>query len=125
MAIQKIIEVKNQKIGLIGTAPIDMHERLTHPAYHEDCHIDEIEETIDDIQEEVDNLKNQGINKIILLSHIGLKNDQLVAQKTSGIDVILSGHTHELIKDIKEGIKVNVFYILLKYAFYPEFSALV
>ena len=104
----KIIEIKGQKIGLLGTAPIDMHERLTHPAYHADCHIDEINDTINDIQEEVNNLKNQGINKIILLSHIGLKNDQLVAQNTSGIDVILSGHTHELIKDIKEG--KNLFY---------------
>ena len=104
----KVIEVNGEKIGLLGTAPMDMHERLTHPSYHADCHIDKLDDTINDIQEEVDNLKKQGINKIILLSHIGLKNDQIVAQKTSGIDVILSGHTHELIRDIKEG--KNLFY---------------
>lgn len=104
----KIVEVKGEKIGLIGTAPMDMHERLTHPNYHTDCHIDELEDTIKDVQEEVDNLRSKGINKIILLSHIGLKNDKILAQNTEGIDVILSGHTHELIRDIKDG--ENLFY---------------
>ena len=99
----KIVEVKGEKIGLLGTAPMDMHERLTHPTYHLDCHIDNLEDTIKDIQREVDILKDKGVNKIILLSHIGLKNDQEVAKKTDGIDVILSGHTHELLRDIEDG----------------------
>ena len=60
----KIVEVNGEKIGLIGTAPMDMHERLTHPAYHEDCHIDELEDTIEDIQKEVNNLKKQGVNNV-------------------------------------------------------------
>ena len=34
--------------------------------------------------------------------------DKIIAQNTSGIDVILGGHSHELIKGVKEG--ENLFY---------------
>ena len=99
----EIVEVNGEKIGLLGTAPIDMLDRLTHPAYHTDCHVDPLDESIKDIQSEVNNLKQKGINKIVLLSHLGLKKDKEVAQKTDGIDVIISGHSHELIEGINEG----------------------
>ena len=98
-----IVDVKGEKIGLIGASPVDMFERATHPDYHKDCTVDDLEDTIEDIQEEIDDLKEQGINKIVLLSHLGYKRDRVVAQNTQGIDVIVGGHTHELIKDIKEG----------------------
>ena len=98
----KIVNVKGEKIGLLGTAPMDLLDRLTHPAYHTDCHIDNLEDSINDIQKEVDKLKQQGINKIVLLSHLGYKKDKQVAEKTNGIDVILSGHSHELVEGIKE-----------------------
>ena len=103
-----IVDVKGEKIGLIGACPMDMLERLTHPSYYADCSVDDLDDTIEDIQEEVDKMKEQGINKIILLSHMGHKRDKIVAQNTNGIDVIIGGHTHELIKDIKEN--ENLFY---------------
>lgn len=103
-----IVEVKGEKIGIVGASPIDMFERATHPNYHTDCYIDEMEDTIEDIQEEIDELKEKGINKIFLVSHLGHLRDKIVAQNTDGIDVIVGGHTHELIKDIKEG--ENLFY---------------
>lgn len=98
-----IVEVKDEKIGLVGASPIDMFERATHPAYHTDCYVDELDDTIEDIQKEVDKLKKQGVNKIFLLSHLGHERDKSVAQRTEGIDVIIGGHTHELVRDIKEG----------------------
>lgn len=104
----KIVEVKGEKIGLLGASPMDMLERLTHPDYHKDMHINSLDETIEKIQNEVDDLKARGINKIILLSHLGNKKDKRVAQETEGIDVIIGGHTHEIIRDIKEG--ENFFY---------------
>ncbi len=104
----KVVEVKGEKIGLLGTAPMDLLDRLTHPNYHTDCHVDDLDDSIEDIQEEVNNLKSKGINKIVLLSHLGLKKDKKIAKETDGIDVIIGGHTHELVKDIKEG--ENLFY---------------
>ena len=98
-----VVDVKGQKIGIIGACPMDMLERLTHPNYYADCSIEDLDDTIELIQEEVENLKEQGINKIILLSHLGYKRDKVVARNVDGIDVIIGGHTHDLIKDIKEG----------------------
>ncbi len=98
-----IIEVKGEKIGIVGATPIDLFERVTHPAYHNDCFVEELEDSIEDIQEEIDKLKKEGVNKIFLLSHMGLDTDKIVAQNTDGIDVIIGGHTHELVKDINEG----------------------
>ena len=103
-----ITTVKGEKIGLIGTCPLDMFARTTHPNYHKDCYVNDLEDTIELIQKEIEKIKEQGVNKIILLSHLGHSNDIAVAQKTEGIDVIISGHTHELFKDIKEG--ENLFY---------------
>lgn len=101
-----IVEVKGEKIGLIGASPMDMLERLTHPNYYADSHMDDLEDTIDEIQDEIDDLKEQGVNKIVLLSHLGYKTDKIVAHNTDGIDVIIAGHTHELFKDIKEGVNL-------------------
>ncbi len=103
-----IVDVKGEKIGLVGASPVDMFERATHPDYHKDCSVDSLEDTLEDIQDEVNELKEQGVNKIVLLSHLGHKRDRIVAQQTEGIDVIVGGHTHELVEDIKDG--ENLFY---------------
>ena len=99
----KIIEINGSRIGLLGTAPIDLLDRLTHPSYHTDCHVDKLEESINDIQTEVNNLREQGIDKIVLLSHMGYKKDKEIAKNTEGIDIIIGGHSHELVEGINEG----------------------
>lgn len=98
-----VIEIKGEKVGIIGAAPIDLNKRVTHPTYHENCSVDELDESVEDIQKEVENLKKQGINKIILLSHMGNLADKITAVATEGIDVIVGGHTHELKQGIIEG----------------------
>jgi 5'-nucleotidase len=45
-------------------------------------------------------LKQQGINKIIALTHIGFDNDVLLAQKVSDIDIIIGGHSHTSVGNI-------------------------
>ncbi len=98
-----IVDIKGEKVGLIGTTPVDLTQRATHPDYHKDCTAHDLDTTTKLIQHEINELKKQGINKIILLSHLGLERDKEVAKKTDGIDVIIGGHTHELLKGIEEG----------------------
>ncbi|MCQ2754825.1 MAG: 5'-nucleotidase C-terminal domain-containing protein [bacterium] len=107
LAKSTIVEVNGEKIGLIGASPIDMFSR-TNPIYHTDCYLDDLDKTINEVQEEVNKLEKQGVNKIFLLSHLGQNPDKKIAQETNGIDVIIGGHTHELVKGIKEG--ENLFY---------------
>ncbi len=106
---KSVIEEHNgQKYGIIGIAPPDMAERVKLNDSVKDIKIDDFNTTIKKVQDEVDKLRGQGINKIIVLSHSGLKSDMELAQNTSGIDVILGAHTHDLITGIKEG--ENLFY---------------
>lgn len=39
-------------------------------------------------------LRQQGINKIVLLSHVGYPRDKEIAAAVGGIDVIVGGHSH-------------------------------
>ena len=108
--IQKstIEERDGQKFGIIGVAPSDMAERVKLNDSMKDIKIDDFDTTIRKVQEEVNNLRSKGINKIILLSHSGLKQEKKIAQETEGIDIIIGGHSHEMVKDIKQG--ENLFY---------------
>ncbi|MGB2142455.1 MAG: bifunctional metallophosphatase/5'-nucleotidase, partial [Candidatus Puniceispirillaceae bacterium] len=83
-----ILSVGGQKIGLIGITPEDNHDLaspgkniiFTAPAKA--------------VQAEVDKLTKAGINKIILLSHSGFDIDLDIARQTTGIDVIVGGHSN-------------------------------
>ncbi len=103
------VEVCNgNKYGIIGTSPIDLYKRSKVGVLQKEVQVDKVKETIQDIQKEADKLQKQGINKIILLSHLGYTLDKIVANQTQGIDVILGGHSHDLLLDVKEG--ENLFY---------------
>ncbi|WP_312809624.1 5'-nucleotidase C-terminal domain-containing protein, partial [Agrobacterium cavarae] len=45
----------------------------------------------------VKELQDQGVNKIVLLSHVGYVRDQEIAREVDGIDVIVGGHSHTLL----------------------------
>ena len=87
-----IQEVNGNKYGIIGVSPVDLFSRLKYGKLFEDLKIDGIESTIKDVQTEVNKLKEQGVNRIILLSHVGFGYDQKIAKETEGIDIILGGH---------------------------------
>ena len=104
-----IVEERNgHKYGIIGTSPIDLSSRSKAGIIHRDIKVSKTKETVQDVQNEVNKLQQQGINKIILLSHLGYTLDKIIANQTQGIDVILGGHSHDLIFDVKEG--KNLFY---------------
>jgi 5'-nucleotidase/UDP-sugar diphosphatase len=58
-----------------------------------------MKDTTQSAREAVAELSRQGVNKIILLSHLGFPSDQDLAARVPGIDVIVSGHTDTLMGD--------------------------
>lgn len=50
-------------------------------------------------QNAVDALAAEGVNKIILLTHIGYEADTEVAQAVSGVDVVVGGHTNTFLSN--------------------------
>ena len=97
-ALQKstVIEKNGEKIGLIGLTPEDTHE-LASPG-------DNIVfgDPVEAVQAEVNRLTEMGVNKIIVLSHSGFGVDQRVAKETTGVDVIVGGHSNTLLSNTQE-----------------------
>ena len=96
--IQKsvIIEQAGEKIGLIGLTPQDTDE-LASPGPNV-VFLDPSSA----VQAEVDKLTAIGVNKIIVLSHSGYLVDQAVAANTTGVDVIVGGHSNTLLSNTNE-----------------------
>lgn len=101
-------EQNGTKYGVIGLMPFDFFFHLSDPELYEDFDIKQIDKTIPLVQAEIDKMKEQGIDKIVVLSHCGYSDDVELAKSIEGIDVIVGGHTHDLIKGIKEN--KNLFY---------------
>ena len=47
-------------------------------------------------------MSSLGINKIILLSHLGYAQDMALATQVSGVDIIIGGHSHSLLGDAQQ-----------------------
>lgn len=96
LAKSTVIEKGGEQIGLIGLTPQDTHE-LASPG-------DNItfSDPVAAVQGEVDLLIARGVNKIIVLSHSGYGVDQKVAAETTGVDVIVGGHTNTLLSNTNE-----------------------
>lgn len=54
------------------------------------------------LKEAVTEIEGQGIDKIVLLSHVGYVKDQEIAAAVDGIDVIVGGHSHTLLSNTDE-----------------------
>lgn len=52
-------------------------------------------------QANIDAFRSSGINKIILVTHVGYREEVELAGKLKGVDVIVGGHSHTLLGDIK------------------------
>lgn len=49
-------------------------------------------------------MKEQGVDIIIVLSHCGLDVDYIIAKQAGpDVDVIVGGHSHTYMYDVKEG----------------------
>ena len=88
-----VIEVGGEQLGVIGlTMP------QNHRWYRYEPRITNINPK-DAVQAEVDKLTGEGVNKVILLSHYGYGGDLSMAAATTGVDVIVGGHSHTLLSN--------------------------
>jgi 5'-nucleotidase len=71
-----------QKIGIIGATPGSSAAVAARA-----------------IQKAVDELEARGIFRVVLLSHLGLELDILVASRVRGLGIIVGGHSHSLLGD--------------------------
>lgn len=88
-----IFTVAGEKVGVIGVSTPDT-AWSSSPGPNV-TFTDPIEAT----RAAVSQLSAQGVNVIIVLSHLGWDKDLVLAQSVTGIDVIVGGHSHTLPKD--------------------------
>lgn len=85
-----MIEKPGVKIGVIGIAS-PIIDKLMPKHFSEGIYFTNGDEQL---PEQISELKNQNADLIVVLSHLGFPQETKLAKKTEGIDIILSGHTH-------------------------------
>ncbi len=91
LAKSTVVEQGGERIGLIGLTPEDTDE-LAAPGPNVT-----FSDPIAAVQGEVGRLTAEGVTKIVVLSHSGYRVDLAVAEGTTGVDVIVGGHTNTLL----------------------------
>lgn len=91
-----IKEINGESVGIFGLVLDNMHD-ISSP--DKDT---QFQPMIASAQRTVDTLKKKGVNKVIMVTHIGLQNDQAVAKAVNGIDLIVGGHSQTFLGDINE-----------------------
>ncbi|MHA1474656.1 MAG: bifunctional metallophosphatase/5'-nucleotidase [Promethearchaeota archaeon] len=89
-----ILEINNVKILLIGVT-------ASSPSYNEFYKLFNMitKDPIEEIHRVLSNYKNHEFNLIILISHLGLKFDKIIAKEFPSINIIIGGHSHDTLKE--------------------------
>jgi 2',3'-cyclic-nucleotide 2'-phosphodiesterase (5'-nucleotidase family) len=86
-----IKELEGLKVGIIGIAATIV-DKVMPPKFSEGIYFTLGNEELPGY---IDKLKSEGkVDLIVVLSHLGFPQDVKLAQEVSGIDVLLSAHTH-------------------------------
>src|SRR5690606_10133660 len=89
-----VVEIGGEKIGIIGATTEDTPEIASTGDI-------EFHDVIQYVRGASEALDAAGVNKIILLSHIGYTVDLEVAAALPLVDVIVGGHSHSLLGDME------------------------
>lgn len=81
-------EFGDQKVAVVSVLATDTNETSSPGADIT------FEDEITYLKKAVTELQGQGVNKIVVLSHVGYVKDQAIAAAVDGIDVIVGGHSH-------------------------------
>lgn len=105
-----IKNIGGQKVGIIGIDVVKKTKESSSPG-------DDIKFTdeVETARKYAKELQDQGINKIILLSHAGYEKNVEIGEKVDGIDLIISGDTHYLL-----GKEFEQFGLVPEKADYPK-----
>ena len=86
-----ILKYGEERVGVIGlVTPDTAFISSPGPGVH-------FGDVVDTARKYVRELEGEGIDKIILLTHIGYENDRKLAGAVAGVDVIVGGHSHTLL----------------------------
>lgn len=88
-----VIERSGERIAVIGLITEELSE-ISSPSPET-----LVLPVVETAQRKIDSLGTLGIDKVILLTHIGYENDLQLASSLRGADLIVGGHSHTLLGD--------------------------
>ena len=88
-----IVEREGQKIGILGVTTTELPD-ISSPGPNV-----AVANPVTSVQATVDALAAQGVDKIVLLSHLGYDVDLTLAAAVNGVDVIVGAHSHTFLYD--------------------------
>ena len=91
-----IKEINGEKVGVIGATT------ETTPLITISVGKAVFNDAAQSVRRQVEALNALGINKIILLSHLGYIQDKLLASSVAGLDIVVGGHSHSLLGEKDE-----------------------
>jgi len=80
-----------ERIGIVGAITPTL-PTISSPGPN--IHLRDLNQSV---QAEVDALTQAGVNKIVLLTHVGYEEEQQLARTLHNVDVIVGGHSHTLL----------------------------
>ena len=83
-----VLDVNGLQVGIVSALATDTVETSSPGANVI------FQDEIDALQADVDALTDQGVDIVIAVNHVGLPMDMAIAEATTGIDVIVGGHSH-------------------------------
>jgi 2',3'-cyclic-nucleotide 2'-phosphodiesterase (5'-nucleotidase family) len=86
----QLLELGPVRLGLVGlTATSDFYSSFHARSYQPEAIVAEL----------VQHLREAGANVFAVLSHLGLDGDKKLAQSVDGIDLIVGGHSHDVLEE--------------------------
>ncbi|CDU15410.1 bifunctional metallophosphatase/5'-nucleotidase [Vibrio coralliirubri] len=108
-------EFDGEKVAIFGLS-IDKMAGIANPDIDTP-----FENALETAKATIEQIHQAGINKVVLLSHLGYEADLELAANVSGIGVIVGGHSHRLqgdfsdiglVKDDEYGVKIGDTYVV-------------
>lgn len=87
---RRVFERGGLKVGVIGLA-CPIVDKTMPPSFSEGLRF---EIGVEECRHHVTALRDEGVDLVVVLSHLGFPQDVQLAGDVDGIDVIVSGHTH-------------------------------
>ncbi len=86
-----VVTRAGEKLGIVGAITPAL-PTISNPGPN--VHLKELS---DSLQSEIDALTKAGVNKIVLLTHVGYNDELRLAKTLRNVDVIVGGHSHTLL----------------------------
>lgn len=93
LAPYTVVEREGQKVGILGVTTTELPD-ISSPGPNV-----VVQDPASSVQATVTALAGEGVDKVVVLSHLGYAEDLALAAAVSGVDVIVGGHSHTFLYD--------------------------